>query len=81
MNLFEPWPRSYATRKLREFGNDPAFNLDLSTHAESRMVERNLTSSDARCASCPEERACLYGRCPREDEREVQICYGGGNAE
>ena len=48
VNLLEPWPRSYATRKLRQFGNDPAFNLDLTTHAESRMVERNLTSSDAR---------------------------------
>ena len=48
VNLLEPWPRSYATRKLRQFGNDPAFNLDLTTHAESRIVERNLTSSDAR---------------------------------
>lgn len=29
-------------------GNDPTFILDLTTHAESHMVERNLTISDAR---------------------------------
>ena len=34
--------------KIAITGNDPAFILDLTTHAESRMVERNLTISDAR---------------------------------
>ena len=48
LNLIEPLPRSYATRKSRQFGNDPAFILDLTTHAESRMLERDLSISDAR---------------------------------